>query len=847
MQGTHTHRRLPVRMRPLVVVLLAVCLGATGSSRPFAQQSGPPQPFPASAWAQIAHGQLAAAEAEARERPAGDPEAAAILGHLAARKGNYEEAVKLMEPAAAQAPLSTAALELGLLHQKLGRAEAASKLLFGLFRQGSRAGDPAVLARAARAAQALGSKHDANTLFRGAATSNDPGIETAWGWLFLETSTETEAAKSFQKVLAADPKWAPAQLGLAAVLVDENPPAAAAAAMRALEIDPTLDAAELLLAELDLDNSRPKEARERIDRVLARNPRHLHARSLVAAMAYVKDDRATFDAEVKKTLEINPAFGEVYRVAGDLAARNYRFDEAVALTRTAITIDPTSARAYGDLGMHLLRTGDEAEARRALERSFNLDSFHRVTFNLLQMLDKLEGFTVVEDGGVIVKMPADEAPVLKEYALPLAQSALKVLSAKYQFQPKGPILVELFSVHDDFAVRNLGLPGLIGALGACFGRVVTLDTPKAREPGSFSWQATLWHEMAHVITLQMSGQRIPRWLTEGISVYEEGKMRPEWGREMEVSYAVALNNGKALPLKDLNAGFTSPETIALAYFQASVLVDHIVKTFGEEKLRALIRSYGQGLEGDAAMIKTLGVSMEQLQGGFDKSVDQRFGSLRAALKSSPEVERAIKEGDSQTLKLAATANPGNFALQLAYGRALATTKDRAAFESLEKAAGLVPMAIGEESPYLLMAQLAEQLGDNERAVREYQKLLAQDQTALEPARRMAALAEKLANADAAAIAYARIVEIDPYDASAHAGLGRLALKKGEAETAVREFRAVIALRPTDRAAAHCDLGEAYLAIGKSADAKREALTALELAPTYERAQDLLLKAAGDGK
>ena len=39
---------------------------------------------------------------------------------------------------------------------------------------------------------------------------------------------------------------------------------------------------------------------------------------------------------------------------------------------------------------------------------------------------------------------------------------------------------------------------MIGALGACFGRVVTMDSPKARPPGEFQWEATLWHELAHV-------------------------------------------------------------------------------------------------------------------------------------------------------------------------------------------------------------------------------------------------------------------------------------------------------------------------------------------------------------
>jgi Tfp pilus assembly protein PilF len=59
--------------------------------------------------------------------------------------------------------------------------------------------------------------------------------------------------------------------------------------------------------------------------------------------------------------------------------------------------------------------------------------------------------------------------------------------------------------------------------------------------------------------------------------------------------------------------------------------------------------------------------------------------------------------------------------------------------------------------------------------------------------------------------------------------------------ASREFRTVIALKPIDPAVAHTDLAESYLKAGKRDDAKRQTLAALEIAPTYERAQDLLLK------
>src|SRR5262249_26953590 len=157
--------------------------------------------------------------------------------------------------------------------------------------------------------------------------------------------------------------------------------------------------------------------------------------------------------------------------------------------------------------------------RTALESSFKIDPYDAVTLNLLRLLDSLDAFTTLRDGDVVMRLHKDEAPVLQEYAIPLAHQALNTLSARYQFTPTGPILVEIFPKHDDFAVRTLGLPGMIGALGACFGRVVTMDSPKAR-PGEFQWEATLWHELAHVITLQMSSQRLPRWLSEGISTYE---------------------------------------------------------------------------------------------------------------------------------------------------------------------------------------------------------------------------------------------------------------------------------------------------------------------------------------
>src|SRR5688500_11100548 len=721
-----------------------------------------------------------------------DARSIALRGRALIEVGRYADAEKLLAgPAKAQAT-SDAALEFGLLQLIVGRrTEAAQTLRRVLSLTPRTAADNF---RLARAAVALGREtaetetvHDANRFFREAnrLAPDDPIINAEWGLLFLEKYYPDDALKSFQVALKSDETNVTARVGLANLLAEQNPPTAKSAIEQALKVNPNYIPAHLFVAESALDDRRLDDARQSIDAALKVNPNSLEARSLQAAMVLIRGDDGEFERLAGEILKINPTYGDVYRTAGDHLARQYRFDEAVVMTRRALTLDPRSARTLADLGLQLMRTGDEAAARKALEASFENDKFQSnlLTKNLLEVLDELEKeFETITDGRIVMKLHKSEIGVMREHALPLAKEALAALEKHYNFTAEGPLLVEMFPKHDGFAVRTLGLPGLIGALGACFGRVVTLDSRRARPGHPFSWQATRWQEMAHVITLQMSNQRIPRWLTEGISEYEEGQAGRGWGREMEIPFARALGRGKTLKLADLNSGFTRPDTIAIAYFQASLLVDHIVRTYGDAKLQALVQAYGQGLEGDAAVEKTIGVTLPDLQASFDQALDARFGSVRTALRAIPGATAAAGargEGlarpaaiDLAGLRLTAAAHPGNYEAQLAYGQALAAAGDRAAFEPLEKAAALVPGATGEHSPHAIMGRLAEQLGDTERAMTEFRAALVKDHTTVEVARRLAALAEKSSKPQLLLQAYDRIVAIDPFDPVAHTGLGR---------------------------------------------------------------------------
>ena len=569
------------------------------------------------------------------------------------------------------------------------------------------------------------------------------------------------------------------------------------------------------------------------------NPNSLEARSLDAAMAFLEGRTTEFQTKVDGVLKLNPTYGDAYRVVGDHTARNYRFDEAVELTRRALAIDAGSTRAYADLGGHLLRTGDEAGARKALETAFKADPFNVVTFNQLSMLDTVDKFETIRDGDLVIRLHPDEVGVMREHVVQLARQSLDTLSSLHQFKPTGPILVEMFPKHDDFAVRTIGLPGFIGALGACFGRVVTLDSPRARPPGQFSWAATLWHEMAHVISLQMSNNRIPRWLSEGMSQFEERRARPDWGREMEVPVRAGARRRKAAQGARHSRGIQRSADVVASLSPVVARRRAPDRHIRKEAWWRLLRAYGKGLETDAAFKEAFNVTLDDVQASFDARLEEEYADLRRAMKTPTIPEKPTLD----QLKKLASENPGSFAVQMMLAQALyeAGAMARCASRRSERASKLVPAANGQQNPNAMIAVIATKQGDTARAIRALEAVVKVDSSDVEAARQLAGLVAPLGDEARTAAAYERVAELDPFDAQAQSVVGRYALKQKDAPRAVRALRAALAAGPADRAAAHVDLAEAFLLADQFGDAKRETLAALEIAPSFERAQDLLLR------
>ena len=283
-----------------VVVVLSLLLApapAAGVGQP-AEELTADEQFHRDATRVLAHGDREAAAELAAGRDPSDPAAVALRARLLIGVGDYGQAEALLEPVAEANPSSVAGLELARLLVTLGRGGEAAPYLEAVIVNGLNSFDGLSQYYGALASGAAGGFRRANTFLRGAARAlpDDPAIHTAWGELFLEKYNNPDALQSFQDALELDEQWAPALVGMARVLANENPPVARGAVERALGIDESSVGAHLFVAELELGDRNRDAAREAIGRALDVNPRSLEARSLLAAIAYLEDRADDFAA-----------------------------------------------------------------------------------------------------------------------------------------------------------------------------------------------------------------------------------------------------------------------------------------------------------------------------------------------------------------------------------------------------------------------------------------------------------------------------------------------------------------------------------------------------------------------
>ncbi|MEC7900395.1 MAG: tetratricopeptide repeat protein [Acidobacteriota bacterium] len=686
-----------------------------------------------------------------------------------------------------------------------------------------------------------------------AADPNDLRPRILTGNLFLEKYDSGNAATELGAVLQINPDHPQALLSMARRMRFDGDENAVPMAENALKINPNLVGARVFLARELLSAERFDDAIEEITPALETNPVSLEALPILAAANYLRGDTIRFEEIRDRIFALNSDYADFYNTLAELLVGNRMYAEAVDFAHKATVIDPESWRAHGILGINQLRIGNVSGGRSSLEISFSGDPYNVWVKNTLDLLDTFPDYVESSTARFDLMVETSETDLLSLYLSELAEEAYEYFSERYRYEPPTPIRIELYPSHEDFSVRTVGLAGL-GALGVSFGPVIALDSPSARPIGQFNWGSTLWHEIAHTFTLGVTQNRVPRWVSEGLAVYEEHRARPSWGDDVSISFLIAHLRGNLLPVSRITEGFVRPaypEQILHSYFQASLVFELIDRDYGFQAILRLLDGYKHGLSTTESLEAIIGASPEVFDETFNTYLETLFERQLTALL---QMLKENANSDSSTprppeyLRRMAEENAGGFHSQLSYGTFLLNDgRSDEAVPYLEAAKRLFPEYAEIDSPYWHLAMIAKENGDIHRATEELSDLTAINQNNYLANTELSALHEKLGNLAAAAEALDRAIYIYPFEIPTHQKLAGLYEKMENHPLAIRERKAVISLTPVDMAEALYLLARAEFDAGNQVAAKGSIIRSLEIAPGYPAAQELLLAIIGREK
>ena len=524
----------------------------------------------------------------------------------------------------------------------LGEREAALQLLRRGAGGGQSGGWPELLHRA-RCLQRLGRVEEAGgALLLADRRAREEGageadVLVALGDLYFEADREVEegesrsAAKAYDDALRLNPAHEGALRGLFElhqVNWMRHRRSAGQFLTRMFELRPDSVEAHLAACGDALRVGKLPVVRQELARLRELAPGRREVRTLEAALAWVEHDRPRCEAVLAQLFEVDPADSRPEREVGKHLLELYRFAEALPFLERATERDSGDYLAWTYLGRARANTGDEEGGLEALLRSRREGGLRQDAWrkNMTLVLERLKREYVRADYGELsfAWMP-DAARVLAAYLEPFYREAREELSVRYGYTP-GPTHIEVFRRHQDFSVRSTGFEGF-PALGVCFGPVVTALSPISEMRGKFSWARTSFHEFTHVVHLGLSHNRCPRWITEGLATWEEANRNPAWARNLRRQLVDARANGNIIPVRDLNAAFRGPRII-FGYYEGGLICKMLIERFGFPPVIRLLEAFDEGLDLDAALARTYGITPEELDADLARLVDGEIADLR---------------------------------------------------------------------------------------------------------------------------------------------------------------------------------------------------------------------------
>lgn len=657
----------------------------------------------------------------------------------------------------------------------------------------------------------------------------------------------TEAEKKF-------PDDAEIAFSLGRALVESHHNLATQKFALALEKNPNHIASYLYRVDRLINAEQHRICEDLLKKVLAINPHHPQAWAYRAVIAHLESKPQIEKEDRQRALAHWKTNPEVDHLIGKKLSQQYRFAEGAAHQRQALKFDASYLPAKIQLMQDLLRLGREEEAWQLADETHKNDGYDLTTFNLLELHQVLTRFRTLENEHFLLRMEAREAAIYGEEALDLLTNAKLTLCKKYGLKLKQKIVVEIFPDDSDFEVRTFGMPGITGYLGVCFGKVITSKSPAASLENPTNWKSVLWHEFCHVVTLNLTKNKMPRWLSEGISVYEEEQKNHAWGQDMNPRYREMILNGEFMPLGQLSSAFISPKSrfhLQFAYYQSYLAVEFLVTQFGMESLKHVLGDLGLGIPINIAISRRT-LPIEELEPKFRRFLVEKANALAPQADWSKVDLKVLQHDDVNTFEEWILNHPNHFrGVMLLAGKLFKDEQWEKAIAPLKKAIELYPNNIGIDNAYTMLAEVYRKLHRDEDETKVLERFIQFDASSVKAHRRLLELySRKKTNSKMLRfwnltelkkqIVASRLLAINPFLPDAYTQLANAAESNHDLETAIRASKSLLALNPPDLAEAHYRLA-VLLRKKNDPTAKRHVLQALEEAPRYRAAYRLLLE------
>ncbi len=666
-----------------------------------------------------------------------------------------------------------------------------------------------------------------------------PEVYLATAELALEKHDDELAAKQLAMAAELQPSNPQIFYLLARAWQDRDGAKAAAALSQALELNPRHVPSLLLQVDQLIDAEEYELAEDNLTEVLTINLREPKAWAYHAVIAHLSGHYQGEELLRQAALSDWSTNHEVDYLIGLKLSQKYRFREGVTHQRQSLAYRPTYLPAKFQLAYDLLRLGNDQEGWALADEVQQQDNYHVVAYNLATLRQQLEQFETLESDHFVVRMEAREAAIYGAQVVELLEEAFRVLTPKYEVQLEGPVQVEIFPRQEDFAIRTFGLPGGAGYLGVCFGRLITANSPASQGTTPTNWESVLWHEFCHVVTLQKTQNRMPRWLSEGISVYEERQRDSAWGQHLTPRFRQMILGDELTPVSQLSGAFLRPESpvhLQLAYYESALVVEYLIERVGLDGLRRILVDLSIGMPVEESLTRYIG-AMSAVDTEFAEYARRGASEVAESLNWSPHADAA--ELTAAELAARLSQQPDNYWLLLESARRAVQAGDWAVAQTpLETIRTAYP---ADTATLRLLAEVCAARADSAGEQRALETLIEADADALDALARLAERAKDRGDWDAVERYARKMRAVNPLLTSTQQLLAEAAQKLEHDVELIAAQSALLQMDPIDPAMAHYMLAVAHNRLGQSELAKRHVLMALEEAPRYRKAQQLLLR------